>query len=192
MTLKKLFHRVILSALLCALFAAMLAQARNNVVVASSASREHLTELENDRVKEAQAIDKRTEVFIKAAERRLLVLTDPNAAASKQVKKDMELWGELPKGTRAELYGDLAKILDEAINNIDDVATRDPDSKLLPIALRKLAEASTKFISQLNPLREAAPNGPERDALESVIENAQSIIEAANKLPPPEPTKKKK
>lgn len=190
MTLKKLFHRVVFSALLCTLFAATLAHA--HAAPAPLASREHLTELEIDRVKEAQAIDKRTEVFIKAAERRLLVITDPNAAASKGVKKDMELWGELPKGTRAELFGDIAKILDEAINNIDDVATRDPDSKLLPIALRKLAEASTKFITQLNPLRESAPNGPERDALESVIENAQSIIEAANKLPPPEPTKKKK
>jgi hypothetical protein len=188
MTLRKLFQRVILSALACILFAALPVQPR----AAVTASREHLTELEIDRVKEAQAIDKRTEVFIKAAERRLLAITNPNAAASKQVQKDMEQWGELPTGTRAELFGDLASILDEAINNIDDVATRDADSKLLPKALRKLAEASTRFISQLNPMRESAPNGPERDALENAIENAQSIIEAANKLPPPEPSTKKK
>jgi acyl-CoA reductase-like NAD-dependent aldehyde dehydrogenase len=135
-------------------------------------------------VREAQILDKRIDVFIKVAERRLLALTDPNAANNKQVQKDLEKWGELPKGTRTELLTDLAKILEEAITNIDDVAARDAENRLLPKALRKLAAASTRFAGQLTPMREQAKDEAERDVLEQSLEEIQSILEAANKLPP--------
>jgi hypothetical protein len=154
------------------------------VTARAAAKRDHLTPLEVEQVREAQILDKRIEVFIKAAERRLLVMTDPNAANSKQVQKDAEKWGELPKGTRTELLSDLARILDEAITNIDDVAARDANNRLLPKALRKLAAASTRFINQLTPMRAQAKDEAEREALETAMENAQSIILAANKLPP--------
>ncbi len=150
----------------------------------AATKRDHLTALESDQVRAAQILDKRIEVFIKVAERRLLALADPNAAANKQVLKDVEKWGELPKGTRAELLNDLAKILDEAITNIDDVAARDANNRLLPKALRKLSAASTRFVSQLMPMRAQAKDETEREALEHALENAQSIIEAANRLPP--------
>lgn len=150
----------------------------------AATKRDHLTPLEADQVREAQILDKRIEVFIKAAERRLLLLTDTNAAANKQVLKDVEKWGELPKGTRADLLTDLALILDEATTNIDDVALHDPNSRLLPKALRKLAAASTRFINQLTPMRAQAKDETEREALEQALENAQLIIEASNKLPP--------
>jgi hypothetical protein len=146
--------------------------------------RDHLTPLEADQVREAQIIDKRIEVFIKAAERRLLLLTNPNAASLPQSAKELEKWGELPKGTRTELLADLAGILDEAITNIDDVAMHDANSRLLPKALRLLAAASTRFINQLTPMREQSKNETEREALEQALENAQLIIEAAGKLPP--------
>lgn len=158
----------------------------------SAATRDHLTPTEAERVREIHVLDKRIEVFIKAAERRLLVLTDPNAASSKQAQKDLEKWGELPKGTRAELLTDLAKILDEAITNIEDVNDRDANNRLLPKALRKLADASNRFLAQLTPMRERAPEeGGEREALEQAVENMQAIIEATNKLPPPTNEKEK-
>lgn len=150
----------------------------------AASKRDHLTALEADQVRAAQILDKRVEVFIKVAERRLLALSDPNAAANKQVQKDAEKWGELPKGTRAELFNDLAKILDEAITNIDDVAARDSNNRLLPKALRRLAAASTRFIGQLTPMRAQAKDETEREALEHALENAQSVIEAASRLPP--------
>ena len=155
-----------------------------------SPARDHLTEQEADRVREAQVLDKRIEVFIKVADRRLLALTDPNAATSKQVQKDVEKWGELPAGTRAELLTDLYKILEEAITNIDDVSRRDAKNGLIPKALRKLADASTRFLAQLTPMRPQVQDGAEREALEQAIENAQSIIEAANKLPAQQDNKK--
>src|SRR6185503_12316883 len=76
--------------------------------------RDHLTPQEVDLVKEAQALDKRIEVFIKAAERRMMVINNSSAANAKQLKKDSERWGELPTGSRAELVGDIARIFDEA------------------------------------------------------------------------------
>lgn len=168
------------------------------LLVASSAlapngltQRDHLTSEEIDRVKEAQILDKRIEVYIKAAERRLLALTDPGAASSKSVQKEAEKWGELRKGTRLELLSDIARILEEAITNIEDVASRDPDSQLLPKALRKLSDASTRFSSPLSTLRDNAQSESERAAINDILEKAAEITTAAQKLPPPEKKEKK-
>ena len=158
-------------------------------------TRDHLTPQEVDLVKDAQALDLRVAVFVKAAERRMALLTGVAMAAptnnSKQAKKDAGLWGELPKGTRAELLGDVAKILDEAITNIDDVSMHDVKNPLLPKALRKLAAAATQITDQLTPMRAQAKTEEEMGNLEQALENAQSIIEAAKKLPPPTEKEKK-
>ena len=163
---------------------------------AAAQTRDHLTPQEVDLIKDAQALDLRTNVFIKAAERRMALVTGTVASTatsnSKQAKKDAELWGEVPKGTRAELIGDVAKILDEAITNIDDVSMHDEKSPLLPKALRKLAASATQIIDQLTPLRSQAKSEEEIANIEQAVENAQSIIEAAKKLPPPATEKEKK
>ncbi len=174
-----------LSILLCALVSL--------VCVASpcAAQRDHLTPAEVEMVRNTQVLDKRIDVFTKAAERRLLLLTDPRAAqakqaqmnAAKQSQKDKELWGDLPQGTHADLLADLARIFDEAITNIDDVAARDEHSPLLPKALRKLGAAAEHFLAQLQPLRTAATE-TEQATLDSAIEELQEIIAAAKQLPP--------
>jgi hypothetical protein len=155
-------------------------------------SREHLTEQEVELVKDAQILDKRIEVFIKAADRRMLVLNGVDATSAKQLKKDAELWGALPTGTRPELIGDIARIFDEAITNIDDVSSRDEKNPLIPKALRSLAAAATRIVGQLKPLSEQAKGDSEISAFDLLIENAESIIQAANKLPPPPVEKKGK
>lgn len=148
-------------------------------------SRDHLTPQEVDLVKDAQVLDQRIEIFVKAADRRLLVLTGTDAPSAKQLKKDSEKWGELPSGSRVELLGDIAKILDEAITNIDDVSSRDEKNPLIPKALRKLATEATRIFDQLRPLREQAKGDAEIARFEELTENAESILEAAKKLPPP-------
>jgi hypothetical protein len=148
-------------------------------------ARDHLTPQEVDLVKDAQILDQRIEIFVKAADRRLLVLTGLDAPSAKQLKKDSEKWGELPTGSRAELVGDLAKILDEAITNIDDVSARDEKNPLIPKALRKLAAEATRIFDQLRPLRDQAKGDAEIARFEELTENAESILEAAKKLPPP-------
>lgn len=156
-------------------------------------SRDHLTPQEVELVKNAQVLDQRIDVFVKAADRRLLVLTGTTANSAKQLKKDSEKWGELPGGTRAQLLADIAKILDEAITNIDDVNLRDEKNPQIPKALRKLAAEATRISEQLKPIREQAKDDDEIASLASLTENAESILEAANKLPPPvEKTKAKK
>ena len=155
------------------------------LIVPTSAfqKRDHLTPQEVDLVKENQVLDKRIEVFIKAAERRLIVINGTAATNAKQLKKDAEKWGELPAGSRSELVGDIARILNEAITNIDDVSSRDERNPLIPKALRKLAASTTSIMERLKPVRAEAKSEDDISNLESLNEYAQSILDAANKLP---------
>jgi hypothetical protein len=174
---QQLFVRSLVWILFCAL------TAPSFVMALAMARRDPLTEKEADLVREAQALDKRTEVFAKAVERRLLALTDPTAATSKQAQKDAEKWGDFPTGTRAELLGDIASILEEAVTNIEDVGAHNSKSHLIPKSLRILAQASTRFLPQLTALRDRLKEEGERDALEKALEGVQEIITAAGKLP---------
>ena len=152
-------------------------------IVGTAQSRDHLTPKEVELVQESQILDKRTEVFVKAIERRMLVLNGMQTSNAKQLQKDSEKWGELPQGTRAELIGDIAKILEEAITNIDDVGFHDEKNPLLPKALRKLDAAAEQIVAQLKPLGEQAKTPDEISSVGQALENAQSIIDAAKKLP---------
>ena len=147
-------------------------------------SREHLTAQEIDLVKETQILDKRIDVFIKAIDRRLMAMNGTAPANAKQLKKDAEKWGELPTGSRADLVSDIARILDEAITNIDDVSARDERNPLIAKALRKLVLSVNNVQSQLAPLKSQAKTEAEIASFELLNEDAQSILEAAKKLPP--------
>ena len=132
--------------------------------------RDHLTEEEADRVREAQVIDLRIDVFIMAADRRLLVLNNPNAT---QKKKEEELWGPLPKGTRLELINDLKKILTEAMEKIDDASERQKGSPLLTKALDKLKKAAVRQIADMRSLQPKLTDKREERALLEAIEEAE-------------------
>jgi hypothetical protein len=147
--------------------------------------RDHLTPQEADLVREAQVLDKRIEVFIKAIDRRMLVLSASAATPDKQLKKDSEKWGDLPTGSRAQLIRDIAKILDEAITNIDDVSSRDEKNPLIPKALRKLAAAASRIVDQLKPMQAQAKDEAEVIGFELLVKNAEEIVEAAGNLPAP-------
>ena len=145
--------------------------------VVSAQQRDHLTPQEADLVRDNQELDKRTEVFIHAAERRLLAATNPEEAA-KQQAKDKEKWGEV-KGTRAELLYDISKILDEAVTNVDDAAEHNPSSSLLRKSLYKLSEAAARIAPQLAKLRDGAKEEAEADQIDRALETAQEILDAA-------------
>jgi len=133
--------------------------------------RDHLTEEEADLVREAQVIDKRIEVFIKAADRRLLVLADPNA---KQKKKEEEVWGPLPKGTTVELLQDYKKILEEAMEKLDDAYDREKKSDLVVKALKKFKDGAARHIAQLREMAGKMGNKQEQEALAEAIEEAET------------------
>lgn len=151
--------------------------------------RDHLTQKEADMVRDTQELDKRIAILIKAADRRLFAMT--GQAATKDSQFDVQTWGEL-KGTRADFLYDLSRILDEAITNIEDVSSRDERNPLIPKTMRKLAEASSRILAGLAPFRDKVEEGAERHSYEDAVENAQAVVEAAGKLPPPVKSDKKK
>ena len=161
---------------------------------ASAQSRDHLTDQETELVRFHQELDKRIEVFIKAIDRRFAIINGTAPPAAKKSVKDEPEWGDVPKGTRAELLGDIAGILDEAITNIDDVSRRDEKNPLISRSLRKLTSSANGYLTQLAALRNKTKDPDEEAAIEHVADNANQIIEVGNKLPPPtpEPDKKKK
>src|SRR5712692_6897593 len=110
--------------------------------IVSAQTRDHLTDKETDLVRDNQELDKRIEVFIKAADRRFAIINGLAQPVAKNPAKGDQDWGEPPKGSRAELLGDIAGILDEAITNIEDVSRHDHRNPLISKSLRKLTVAS--------------------------------------------------
>ena len=143
---------------------------------AQAQKRDHLTEQEADLIREFQEIDKRIEIFVKASERRLLVLANPNAT---QKKKEEETWGPLPAGTRLELLQDYKLILEEAEEKLDDWYNRGGKDSLLPKALSKFKEAAARHVAQLRALAPQMTDRREQRALAEAIEEAENVTKAS-------------
>ncbi len=160
----------------------------------AQAQRDHFTDAETDLIRFYQELDKRIEVMIKAADRRFAIINGTTQPSTKKLVKDEPDWGEVPKGTRAELLGDVAGILDEAITNIDDVSRRDEKNPMISRSLRKLTAAASGYLLHLNALKSKTTDADEIAAIERVGENSNQILEAGGKLPaaPAEDPKKKK
>ena len=144
--------------------------------------RDHLTEMEVELVRDAQEIDSRMGIFVKAIDRRFLVLNKDTTQA-KQIEKDLEKWGELPTGTRMEILRDIEKILDEAISKVDDVATRDMKSELFPVAVNVLASGATRFLPELKLQLDKTAGEVEKGSILNSIEFCNQIISASAKVP---------
>jgi hypothetical protein len=157
-------------------------------------TRDHLTDQETELVRFYQELDKRIDVFIKAIDRRFAIINGTTQPGGKKLVKDEPDWGELPKGTRAELLGDIAGILDEAITNLDDVSRRDEKNPFISRSLRKLTASANGYLRQLAALKEQVKDPDEAAAIDRVADNAKQIIEVGAKLPAatPEADKKKK
>ena len=147
------------------------------------AQRDHLTDAETELIRFHQELDKRIDVFIKAADRRFAILNGSTQPSTKKTTKDEPDWGDVPKGTRAELLGDIAGILDEAITNIDDVSRRDEKNPQISRSLRKLTNAVNGYLTQLNAMKVKVTNPDETAAIERVADTANQIVEAGKNLP---------
>jgi hypothetical protein len=154
----------------------------------SAQKRDSLTETEADLIREAQQIDLRIVLFIKAIDRRFMLVANPNAT---QTEKELEKFGELPKGTKTQFLRDIERLLDESINNIDDTAKIDLKNKLLPKAMKNLVEGCKRFLPILTAHDEKTTDKAEKVSIANAVEYCNQIIEAQSKLPEPEPAKKK-
>ena len=161
--------------------------------------RDFLTDEEIEIVRDAQEIDSRIDVMVHAADRRFAVLridvTSPSAG-----KKERDEWGSLPKGERIELLFDIKRILQKAIDDLNNIDERpdsailpDPDDKtskkpkslaeLFPIAVRSLAAAATRFKPALEKELHATTDQKQKGVLLDSIDSCQQIIESVSKLP---------
>ncbi len=152
--------------------------------------RDYLTDEEVELVRDAQEIDLRVGVLTKAIDRRLLVLNnDPSQA--KKVEKDTEKWGELPKGSRAALIGDIERILQKAIDDIDDVAAHTKmDEKFFPKAMSVLTKSCREYDPQFKHLLDSASDEKEKGSILGALDDCNQIIEASAKVPKETPQDK--
>jgi len=164
----------------------------SSAAIVGAQPRDYLTDPESELIRFHQQLDKRIEVFIRAIDRRFAIINGGEQVKTKRIEKGEPEWGDLPKGSRAELLRDVVGILDAAISNIDDVSQHDEKSPLISRSLRKLTAATNIYVTQLNTLASQTKDPDEIAAIEHALENARQIIEAGSKLPPPSTEKSKK
>ncbi|MFN0278515.1 MAG: hypothetical protein ACKVRN_07930 [Pyrinomonadaceae bacterium] len=159
----------------------------------SAQSRDYLTDVEIELIRDAQQIDKRIEMLTKIIDRRFLLL-NINVNGAKPSGKE---WGEPPKGTRVELFSDIKNILQKAVDDIDNLAARpdsmviEPDenkkkkkgfSDLFPKAVRILAASAQRYEPALKQSLDTAKDDREKDLISASIDLCNDIIVAVGKL----------
>lgn len=160
---------------------------------AAAQRRDYMTEAEIELVRDAQDIDTRIDVLTKMIDRRFVVL-GMDSGGAKPPSKGSDKWGDPPTGTRAQLLSDISKILQKAVEDIDDVARREEgkQSRFFIMAMHKLSAAATKFQPQFKTLLDAVKDEKERGALLNAGELCNQIIEASSKVPREIPKEEKK
>jgi hypothetical protein len=131
-------------------------------------SADYLTTEEADLVREAQRIDQRVKVFLKIAERRLMLAENPEAT---QTKKDEAIWGSLPKGSRAEMLQQYARATDEIIVNVEDAYERQAPLDQMIKALTIFREETDKHLVRLEALRAKLTDEATRQVLEQTVDD---------------------
>jgi hypothetical protein len=150
---------------------------------ANAQRRDYLSEKEADLVRDNQQIDLRIDILTKAIDRRFMVLNG-EGEGPKDWQKSSDLWGDMPTGTRVALFTDVEKLLQKAIDDIDDVAAHDRmDSKFFPKAMRALGKSAEKYMPALKTALDKTKDEKEKGALIASIESCEQIIEAVSKVP---------
>jgi len=164
-----------------------------SLLTVSAQQRDYLTDAEIEIIREAQQIDKRVELLTKIVDRRFAALKIEVGGSAPQGKE----WGELPTGTRAQLFSDIRNILQKAVDDIDNLAARpdsmviDPNedkkkkkgfSDLFPKAVRTLAKAAERYKGPLSAALETTEAQRERGLIAGSIDLCDEIIASVTKL----------
>ncbi len=156
---------------------------------------DHLTKKEVELIQEYQEVDRRMEIYTRAIERRLLAIEGTgrlNNDEMKQLEKEEETWGPLPEGNFSQIIADVPRILDEAVNKIEDVAERNSESDLFPFAVYILSDYSASLAPRLEALKARATTAHDIGLLNLSISQCADIVEASEKVPRPDPKDRKK
>ena len=160
------------------------------VSVASAQRRDFVSDAEAELIREHQEVDMRIEVLTKFVDRRLAAANIPGHTWSAP-KKESEKWGEEPKGSRLDLLSDIRRLLQKAIDDIDDIASRtstaiegnETGGKLFPKAVRNLSANAARYKPIFQSELSKTTTPAERGLLMASIEFCDQIIEAADNLP---------
>ena len=163
---------------------------------ADAQRRDYLTDEEIEMVRDAQQMDERISVLVHAVDRRMAVIGIATAPAGKVVR-EKDTWGPTPSGSRIELLSDIKRIIQKAIDDIDNLAAR-PDSgfidqdeskepqdpkAIFSKAVRTLGSAADRYRPLFNNELSKTEVTTERGLLLDIIESCDQIIEAASKIP---------
>jgi len=166
-------------------------------VNAQSSHRDYMTDAEIELVRDAQDIDARIAVLTKMIDRRFAVLKlDVGGAAIPN--KETDKWGPAPEGTRMEILDDIRKLLDKAVDDIDDTAMHpnkyivDPkrsdkqkqiDEARFPKSVKNLAASAKRYQPALKSLLDKTTDEKEKGLILAAIDSCDEIIAATTKLP---------
>ncbi|MEP6847993.1 MAG: hypothetical protein ABI999_03990 [Acidobacteriota bacterium] len=169
---------------------------------ANAQRRDYLTEDEVEIVRDAQQIDSRMKVLMRAIDRRFAVLGID--AGGNVPKEKSDAWGPAPTGTRMELLDDIRRIIQKAVDDIDNLSER-PDSivveaptkkekpkkyeDVFPPAVRVLAAAARRYEPILKREYEASKDERERGLLSQSGDLCEEIIAAEGRLKSDPPKK---
>ena len=160
------------------------------------AQRDYFTPEEIELIRDAQAIDRRIDVLTHAIDRRFSALKI-EVGGAKIPEKEIKLWGEIPQETRFELLVDIKRILQKAIDDIDNLSER-PDSGLIPEkddkkaegyaiifprAVRNLAAAAKRYQPALKAELDTTKDGMDKGPILDSLDMCDQIMAAVTKLP---------
>jgi hypothetical protein len=145
---------------------------------------DYLTEEEDEHVREAQAADARTKVFMRIADRRLKAIVAPPASPAetkdpKKVEGEEREWGAVPKVSRVELLRHYARAISECMAKLEDAYERNPKSSALPKALAHLRDATDKHLQTLLALKLEMKTESELSAISGAIYEAETANKGA-------------
>lgn len=165
--------------------------------VAEAQHRDYLTDEEIELVRDAQDIDDRITVLTRAIDRRFAALK-VNVGAPASSSKESDKWGAMPSGTKPELLEDIKKLLQKAIDDVDNVAAhpidysadkdstekqKKRDAQRFPTAVRNLAAAANRFLPALKTLVDSTTDEKVKGLILDSIDSCEQIIEASTKVP---------
>ncbi len=133
-----------------------------------------LNEREIERIREAQEIDRRAEVFLKLATRRL----DALEGRPDQPQRKREDWGDPPSGTPRQLLLAYARILEELADKIDAVAEAKGEQD--PKLRKALTRIRYDLESHLTRLERLSVADEDLAARRAALQMARMLLDGAS------------
>jgi hypothetical protein len=184
------------------LFFVMIAAVAGSMFSSQAAAqrRDYMTDAEIELVRDAQDIDLRISVLIKMIDRRFSVL-NVNVGGATIPNKETDKWGPAPVGTKIEILDDIRRILDKAVDDVDNIAIhpdtvrydtpqkrsekqKKKDEMRFPNSVRELAAAARRYQPALKTMLDGSRDEKEKGLILSALESCDEIIAATTKLPP--------